>query len=75
MLDPDLMDHDSEMQHMMKDLDSYEGDSGSNHPGEPGRIQYRIRFDHHHASIISVFARETNAPRDLACTLEHIPVS
>ncbi|KAJ7497099.1 hypothetical protein FB451DRAFT_1018462 [Mycena latifolia] len=23
-----LMDHDSEMQHMMKDLDSYEGDSG-----------------------------------------------
>ncbi|KAF7362075.1 hypothetical protein MVEN_00553100 [Mycena venus] len=32
MLDLDLMDHDSEMQHMMKDLDSYEGDSGRNRP-------------------------------------------
>ncbi|KAJ7668418.1 hypothetical protein DFH06DRAFT_1084423 [Mycena polygramma] len=27
-----LMDHDSEMQHMMKDLDSYEGDSGPSRP-------------------------------------------
>ncbi|KAJ6593676.1 hypothetical protein B0H19DRAFT_1091527 [Mycena capillaripes] len=27
-----LMDHDSEMQHMMKDLDSYEGDSGRSRP-------------------------------------------